>query len=106
MRVLAAGNMYPPHSFGGYELVWRSAMRHLESLGHEVLILTSDLDFGSSEQDDPNVRRELRLYWRPHYLPDMTPMARLRLEQRRRVGHLRVFWAEFSALCKCFYFRQ
>ncbi|TMK64191.1 MAG: glycosyltransferase [Actinobacteria bacterium] len=81
MRVLAAGNMYPPHSFGGYELVWRSAMRHLEARGHEVLVLTSDLDFGSSEPDDPNVRRELRLYWRRHYLPEMTAVERLRLER-------------------------
>src|SRR5205085_5622948 len=81
LRVLAVGNMYPPHSFGGYELVWRSAMRHLEALGHEALVLTSDLDFGSSEPDDANVRRELRLYWRPHYLPDMSPMERLRLER-------------------------
>ena len=24
VRVLAVGNMYPPHHFGGYELVWRS----------------------------------------------------------------------------------
>ena len=93
--MLAVGNMYPPHSFGGYELVWRSAMRHLEDLGHEVLVLTSDLDFGSSEPDDANVRRELRLYWRPHYVPDMTPVARLRLERhnarvfRRHLRELR-----------------
>ena len=58
--------MYPPHSFGGYEQVWRAAMRHLEEAGHEVLVLTSDLDFGSPEPDDPNVRRELRPYWRSH----------------------------------------
>jgi glycosyltransferase involved in cell wall biosynthesis len=95
LRVLAAGNMYPPHSFGGYELVWRSAMRHLEGLGHEVLVLTGDLDFGSSEPDDPNVRRELRLYWRPHYLPEMSPVERLRLERhnarvlRRHLRELR-----------------
>ena len=38
MRVLAVGNMYPPHHFGGYELVWRAAMRHLERHGHLVRI--------------------------------------------------------------------
>ncbi|HEX2234339.1 MAG TPA: glycosyltransferase [Thermoleophilaceae bacterium] len=81
MRVLALGHMYPPQSFGGYEQVWRAAMRYLEHRGHEVLVLTSDLDFGMPGADDPNVRRELRLYWRPHYLPDMSAVARLRLER-------------------------
>ena len=33
VRVLAVGNMYPPHHFGGYELVWRAAMQHLERPG-------------------------------------------------------------------------
>jgi glycosyltransferase involved in cell wall biosynthesis len=56
-------------------------MRNLEAHGHEVLVLTGDLDFGSAEPDDANVRRELQLYWRPHYLPRMSPFARLRLER-------------------------
>src|SRR3954452_19160755 len=36
MRVLTVGNMYPPHHYGGYELVWHSAVEHLRSRGHEV----------------------------------------------------------------------
>ena len=36
VRVLAVGNMYPPHHFGGYELLWQSAMEHLRAEGHEV----------------------------------------------------------------------
>jgi glycosyltransferase involved in cell wall biosynthesis len=73
--------MYPPHSFGGYELVWRSAMRHLERHGHEALVLTTDLRTASREPDDPNVRRELRWYWRDHGFPRLSRRERLRLER-------------------------
>jgi hypothetical protein len=75
--------MYPPHSFGGYELVWRSAMRHLERHGHEALVLTTDLRTASREPDDPNVRRELRWYWRDHGFPRLSRRERLRLERAR-----------------------
>jgi glycosyltransferase involved in cell wall biosynthesis len=65
VRVLAVGNMYPPHHFGGYELVWRSAMHHLRSGGHDVHVLTTDLLTDSAEAEDPDVHRELRWHWRP-----------------------------------------
>ena len=81
MRVLAVGNMYPPHHFGGYELVWQAAMRHLERHGHEVLDLTTDLDIGAGRDGDANVRRELRWYWRDHGFPPLSLRARLRLER-------------------------
>jgi glycogen synthase len=57
--------MYPPHHFGGYELVWRSAMEFLRSRGHELRVLTTDLRTGAAEADDPGVHRELRWSWRP-----------------------------------------
>jgi glycogen(starch) synthase len=81
LRVLALGNMYPPQSFGGYEQVWLGAMRNLAARGHEARVLTSDLDFGVPEPDDPNVHRELRLYWRPHELPRKSPLERVALER-------------------------
>jgi len=81
MRVLAVGNMYPPHHFGGYELVWRSAMRHLERSGHEVRVLTTDLRTTATEADDPSVRRELRWYWRDHGFPPLPAAERIRLER-------------------------
>ncbi|HEX8075994.1 MAG TPA: glycosyltransferase family 4 protein [Thermoleophilaceae bacterium] len=80
MRVLAVGNMYPPHHFGGYELVWRAAMRHLERNGHQVRVLTTDMDTGAAEPDDPNVRRDLRWYWRDHGFPPLSRWERARLE--------------------------
>jgi glycogen(starch) synthase len=57
--------MYPPHHFGGYELVWRSAMEFLRSRGHAVRVLTTDLRTGTAEPDDEGVHRELRWHWRP-----------------------------------------
>jgi glycogen synthase len=73
--------MYPPHHFGGYELVWQSAMRHLERRGHEVRVLTTDLRTASAEPDDPYVRRELRWYWRDHDFPRLSRLERVRLER-------------------------
>ena len=60
VRVLTVGNMYPPHHFGGYEIVWHAAVEHLRSHGHEVLVLTTDTRTGATEPDPPGVRRELR----------------------------------------------
>jgi glycosyltransferase involved in cell wall biosynthesis len=60
VRVLTVGNMYPPHHFGGYELVWQAAVEHLRARGHEVRVLTTDTDTGTDEPDGPDVHRELR----------------------------------------------
>jgi glycogen(starch) synthase len=81
VRVLAVGNMYPPHSFGGYELMWRSAMLHLERSGHTTRILTTDTDTGTSEPDDPNVRRDLRWYLRDREFPPLPRGEIVRLER-------------------------
>jgi len=62
VRVLTVGNMYPPHHYGGYELVWRSAVEHLRSHGHTVRVLTTDTRTYTDAPDGPDVHRELR--WR------------------------------------------
>jgi glycosyltransferase involved in cell wall biosynthesis len=64
MRVLTAGNMYPPHHFGGYELVWHSAVGHLRDRGHEVEVLTTDIRTAATESDPPWVHRDLRWHLR------------------------------------------
>ena len=95
MRILAVGNMYPPHHFGGYELVWRSAVEHLRAEGHEVRVLTTDLRTGSREPDDPDVHRELRWYWRDHGFPRLPWRQVVALERHahavlaRHLGELR-----------------
>lgn len=73
--------MYPPHHFGGYELVWQAAMRHLELHGHSTLVLTTNLDTGASDPGDAHVRRELQWYWHDHGFPRRSALERLRLER-------------------------
>src|SRR5437016_5200117 len=52
--------MYPPHHFGGYEIVWQSAVEHLRASGHEVRVLTSDSRTASPDaEDQEDVHREL-----------------------------------------------
>jgi glycosyltransferase involved in cell wall biosynthesis len=60
VRVLTVGNMYPPHHFGGYELVWQAAVDHMRSHGHEVRVLTTDTRTRADAPDSPDVHRELR----------------------------------------------
>jgi glycosyltransferase involved in cell wall biosynthesis len=81
MRILAVGNMYPPHHFGGYELVWRSAMEAARAEGHDVRVLTTDLDTGATEPDDPGVFRELRWSWHDHDFPALGVRGRVALER-------------------------
>ena len=79
MRVLTAGNMYPPHHFGGYELVWRSAVEHLRARGHAVRVLTTDVRTVSREPDGEDVHRELRWHLRDGEFERLGPRARVAL---------------------------
>jgi glycosyltransferase involved in cell wall biosynthesis len=82
MRILAVGNMYPPHHLGGYELVWQSAVRSLRADGHTVRVLTTDFRTETAEPDDPEVHRELRWYWRDHDWPRIGWRGRIALERQ------------------------
>jgi glycogen(starch) synthase len=92
VRILAVGNMYPPHHLGGYELVWRAAMNAARARGHDVRVVTTDFHReGVAASDEPFVRRDLRWYWRDHAWPPMRPDQCLRLERenaRTFEGHL------------------
>jgi len=79
MRVLTVGNMYPPHHFGGYELVWRSAVEHLRAQSHDVRVLTTDVDTGTTEPDGPDVHRELQWHLRDGEYPRLGLRARTSL---------------------------
>lgn len=66
LRILAVGNMYPPHHAGGYELAWQAVVRHARMLGHDVRVLASDYGAHSDvPEEDPDVHRCLRMYWDP-----------------------------------------
>lgn len=84
MRTLTIGNMYPPHHLGGYELIWRAAVWHLRARGDQVRVVTTDHlehepDPGIDE--DPDVHRELRWYWRAHEVRRLGLRPRLALER-------------------------
>jgi glycosyltransferase involved in cell wall biosynthesis len=84
VRVLSIGNMYPPHHLGGYELMWRAAVEELRAAGHEVWVLTTDYRAPALDptvHDDPDVRRDLRWYWRDHEFPRLALRERLALER-------------------------
>jgi glycogen(starch) synthase len=98
VRILAVGNMYPPHHQGGYELMWQAAMRAARDAGHEVRVLTTDhREDGERPEEDPDVHRTLRWYWdyRRHEFPDLSVRQRVQLERhnaaelRRHLGELR-----------------
>jgi hypothetical protein len=74
--------MYPPHHFGGYELVWRSAMEHLRSRGHDVRVLTTDVRTDAREPDDPGTHRDLRWHWRPGGFAKQTRRERVAMARR------------------------
>jgi glycogen(starch) synthase len=90
MRLLAVGNMYPPHHLGGYELAWQGAMDHLRAEGHEIRVLTTDTRLTHvSEPDAPWVARDLRWYWRDHGWPEMSFRQIVGLERANRATFAR-----------------
>ena len=100
MRVLTVGNMYPPHHYGGYELVWHSAVEHLRSRGHEVEVLTTDTDTGATEPDPPYVHRELEWRIRDAQFVEIGRLAKVRLARQNHAAlerRLREFQPEIVA---------
>jgi hypothetical protein len=97
LRILAVGNMYPPHHAGGYELAWQAAMAHARSAGHRVRILTTDYRVaGGPPEEDPDVHRALRWYWdlERYEFPQLSLRQRIALERTNAAElqrHLREF---------------
>jgi glycogen synthase len=86
--------MYPPHHFGGYELVWASAVEHLRSRGHDVRVLTTDTRTDTSEADSRDVHRELRWHLRDGEFERLGPRARLAMARHNHAvleRHLEAF---------------
>jgi glycosyltransferase involved in cell wall biosynthesis len=79
VRVLTVGNMYPPHHFGGYEIVWQAAVDHMRSHGHDVRVLTTDTRTGATEPDPAHVHRELRWPLRDARFEHLGPRAKVAL---------------------------
>jgi glycosyltransferase involved in cell wall biosynthesis len=97
-RVLAIGNVYPPHFLGGYEVIWQGVMGQLRREGHPVRILVTDHRsglVGEEAPEEPDVHRELDWYWRAHEWRRLGLRDRVRLE-RRNAEVLDRHLAEFS----------
>jgi glycosyltransferase involved in cell wall biosynthesis len=83
--------MYPPHHYGGYELVWHSAVEHLRARGHEVRVLTTNTDTGARGPDPDYVFRDLRWPLRDAEFAPLSRRAKVALARHsHRVldGHL------------------
>jgi glycosyltransferase involved in cell wall biosynthesis len=95
VRVLTLGNLYPPQHLGGYELVWQATVRALRDHGHVVRVVCSDTVLApNSREEDEDVHRELRWYWRNHEWPRLGLRARRAVERTDRAivaGHVREF---------------
>ena len=111
MRVLSIGSLYPPHHFGGYEVIWRSAVDELRRRGHVVRVLASDHRHPGGpvggEPDGADVHRELRWYWREGAWPAIGLRERVAIERhnaRSLRRHLRaldpdvVLWSEMGGM--------
>ena len=84
-RVLAVTNMYPPHHYGGYELVCREMVDQLRDRGHDVLVLTSQWRVDgvgeATGEREAGVWRDLELYWNDHVVLRPSLARRLAIER-------------------------
>ena len=92
--------MYPPHHFGGYELVWEGAVEHLRSRGHDVRVLTTDLRTDTIEPDGDDVHRELRWHLREGEFERLAARARLQMARHNHAvlsDHMSTFQPDVVA---------
>lgn len=85
MKLLALTNMYPPHHYGGYELICRDVMTRLRERGHSVDVLTTTMRVpGVPETHDDSVHRQLRFAWKDHVLQSPPVWQRLADERHNQ----------------------
>lgn len=96
MKILALTNMYPPHHYGGYELICRDVMTRLRERGHSVDVLTTTLRVeGVADEHDDTIHRQLRFAWDDHELVSKPVWQRLQ-DERHNQGVLRDLLREFA----------
>lgn len=83
MRILIIGNLYPPHSLGGYEILCQQIVQGFSRLGHQLQILTSNWAAPGVQSDaafDEQVKvvRSLRLMTDFPHPPGRNPLTELR----------------------------
>jgi len=82
-RILTLTNWYPPHHFGGYEVLCDDVMSRLAARGHEIEVLCSNESVGGAPEarESVPVHRQLQMYWRDG--SPWTPTFRQRLQIER-----------------------
>ena len=87
MRAVVLTNLYPPHHYGGYELLCQDTVTGWRAAGHDVTVACSDHRVaGVADGDEPDVERTLKFYWRDFQLLRPAPRERFAME---RSNHLR-----------------
>jgi len=87
--------MYPPHYYGGYELICRDVMDRFVEGGHEVEVLTTNMRVPGVDDTDDGVRRELRFAWDNHVLQSPSIPQRI-VDERHNQRVLRRALRRFS----------
>ncbi len=86
-RILTLTNWFPPHHFGGYEVLCQDVMTRLAARGNDVEILCSDerlANVSADSLDSLPTQRSLKMYWRDGQ-PWRPPMAeRLDIERHNQ----------------------
>ena len=85
MRALVLTNLYPPHHYGGYELLCRDAVEAWQREGHDVVVMCSDhRGRGRAAAAEVGVERSLRFYWRDFEVLHPPLHERFALERANR----------------------
>jgi glycogen synthase len=84
LRILIVGNLYPPHSLGGYEILCQQIAEGFAAMGHQMQVLTSDwVAPGLGAVTEPGeggilVERSLKLMTNFPNPPGRNPLIELR----------------------------
>ena len=83
MRILIIGNLYPPHSLGGYEILCQQIVQGFSRLGHQLQVLTSNWSAPGVQSDaafdeQVKVSRSLRLITDFPHPPGRNPLTEWR----------------------------
>lgn len=95
MKLLFVTNLYPPASIGGYEEICRDVADGLRAIGHEVMVLTSDVRSRRIGVDDGVVRYlrvDEKFQKRPNIVMDLHNVPTVKAALGRFRPDLVVVW--------------
>jgi glycosyltransferase involved in cell wall biosynthesis len=86
MRILVLTSMFPPHHYGGYELLCEDVVTRWRASGHDVNVLTTTMRVPGVDgpADDRAVHRDLDFYYRDSLVVRPGFIERLRIERQNQ----------------------